>query len=62
MVQYNVLLIDSMEVTPYLADTGNGIEWNGYLEGPDNRTTTSPHNDEGGDPEIEEEERMGGYI
>ena len=61
MVQYNV---DSMEVTPYLADTGNGIEWNGYLEGPDNRTTTSPHNDEGGDPEIEEEERMwgGGYI
>ena len=49
-----------MEVTPYLADTGNGIEWNGYLEGPDNRTTTRPHNNEGWDPEIEEEERMVG--
>ena len=32
-----------------------GMEWNGYLEGPDNRTTTSPHNDTGADPEIEEE-------
>ena len=34
------------------------MEWL-YLEGPDNRTTTSTHNGEGGDPEIEEESLMG---